>query len=266
MELRKRKWISNNFPKYDVGKMAGDDGTTAAQIAVKDSLKLSGSYNVPTFGYDTQTGIELSDLGNKRSTEWVNNNVQNILNEQNLGNRALNAAPQIATNLLNFTGSVINANTLGRSTGEIMADAGSRYVNTGEFSWKRQNEINGAQEMSDLHKQHVSNTLSTMGTGAALGASIGSIFPGAGTAIGAVAGTVIGGIAGLVGGGRTHAKLRKRIQNARIQTENNNNYNFASAQGDWLNQQYDLNHAYTQNGQIYVAACGKASGGSMKRR
>lgn len=52
-----------------------------------------------------------------------------------LGNRASNAAPQIATNLLNFTGSVINANTLGRSTGEILADAGSRYVNTGEFSW-----------------------------------------------------------------------------------------------------------------------------------
>jgi len=59
--------------------------------------------------------------------------------------------------------------------------------------------------MSDLHKQHVSNTLSTMGAGAALGASIGSIFPGAGTAIGAAAGAVFGGIAGLLGGGKTHA-------------------------------------------------------------
>lgn len=273
MELRKRKWIYNQLPKYRIGKpatqvgaMAGSDGTTAAQIATKNSLALPSSYNAPSFGYDEQVGSDLSQVSNIKSREWVNDNVQRTLNEQNIGDRASNAAPQIATNLLNFTGSVINANTLGRSTGEIMADAGSRYVNTGEFSWQRQNEINGAQEMSDLHKQHVSNTLSAMGTGAALGASIGSIFPGAGTAIGAVGGAIVGGIAGLLGGGKTHAQMRKRIYNAQQQRLRNNNFNFASAQGEWLNQQYDLNHAYTQDGQIYVAKYGKACGGLMKRK
>ena len=272
MELRKRKWIYNQLPKYDIGKpatqvgaMAGSDGTTAAQIATKNSLALPSSYNAPSFGYDVQTGVDLSGLGNQKSTEWVDANAKSIA-ANTLGNRALNSMGSIATNAINFTGSIINANTLGRSTGEILADAGSRNVNTGEFSWQRQNEINGAQEMSDLHKQHVSNTLSTMGTGAALGASIGSIFPGAGTAIGAVGGAIVGGIAGLLGGGKTHAQMRKRIYNAQQQRLRNNNFNFASAQGEWLNQQYDLNHAYTQDGQIYVAKYGKACGGLMKRK
>ena len=76
--------------------------------------------------------------------------------------------------------------------------------------------------MSDLHKQHVSNTLGTIGAGAALGGTIGSIFPGAGTAIGAGIGAVVGGIAGLIGGGNTHAKMRKRIYNAQQQTMRNN--------------------------------------------
>ena len=249
MELRKGKRIYNQLPKYDEGKPL--NSYFVSNDAQFRELPTVGS------GLSTQTLATMNQQIGKERAEAAANTP---------GNRALNSMGSIATNAINFTGSIINANTLGRSTGEIMADAGSRYVNTGEFSWQRQNEINGAQEMSDLHKQHVSNTLSTMGTGAALGASIGSIFPGAGTAIGAVGGAIVGGIAGLLGGGKTHAQMRKRIYNAQQQRLRNNNFNFASAQGEWLNQQYDLNHAYTQDGQIYVAKYGKACGGLMKRK
>lgn len=239
MELRKRKWISNNFPKYDKGKVSGQilPGATFADKTVYD-------YNHPQI-----QGLKTVAEYNKLKYPTNGNFFQN----------AYDNGPAIAQNAVNFLGSSINAFTLGRSTGEIMSDAGQRTVNNGMFTWQRQNEIDSGKEMSDLHKQHVNNTLATVGTGAALGGSIGG-------PIGAGIGAAVGGIIGFVGGGSTHAKLRKRIQNAKIQTENNNNYNFASAQGEWLNQQYDLNHAYTQDGQIYVAKYGKACGGLMKHK
>lgn len=245
MELRKRKWIYNNLPRYAGGK-EGIGFTLPQDWNAKEDLLGSYVLGQPSFaGTPTYT--------QKPNIPYQKIDIPQQSEDASIGDRALNAAPQILTNALNFTGSVINANTLGRSSADILRDAGTRVAKNGDFVWQKQNEIDSNREMSDLHKQHVSNTISTMGTGVALGASIGSIFPGAGTAIGAVGGAIIGGIAGLIGGGNTHAKLRKRIYNAQQQRINNNNYNFAAAQGDWINQQYDLNHDYTQDGQIYVS-------------
>ena len=47
----------------------------------------------------------------------------------------------------------------------------------------------------------VGSTLASMGTGAAIGAGIGSVIPVLGTGVGAVVGTVVGGIAGFLGSG-----------------------------------------------------------------
>lgn len=68
--------------------------------------------------------------------------------------------------------------------------------------------------MDALRKQNTSNTLATTGSGAALGAAIGSIFPGAGTIIGGVIGAVAGLGIGLLGGSSRSHKLRKRMYNA----------------------------------------------------
>jgi len=54
--------------------------------------------------------------------------------------------------------------------------------------------------MDELSKQNTANALDNMGKGAALGASVGSLFPGLGTVIGGVAGGLIGGITSLFGG------------------------------------------------------------------
>ena len=244
MELRDRKQIIN-LPRYADGKeghsLYWDKVPTIPDIAATSKYILG-----PANFAGSPTDIQNPNIPRQKIDIQQERNIS-------VGDKALNAAPQILTNALNFTGSVINANTLGRSSADILRDAGTRAVKNGDFYWQKQNEIDSDREMSDLHKQHVTNTISTMGAGAAFGASIGSIFPGAGTAIGAVGGAIIGGIAGLIGGGNTHAKLRKRIYNAQQQRINNNNYNFAAAQGDWLNQQYDLNHDYTQDGQIYVS-------------
>lgn len=247
MELRKRKWIYNNLPRYVGGKegysLYWDKVPTVPDIAATPTSQyILGPANFAGTSYMNKPNIPQQKITVPQQDK-----------DASIGDRALNAGPQILESALNFTGSVINANTLGRSSADILRDAGTRTVRNGDFAWQKQNEIDSYREMSDLHKQHVNNTISTMGTGASLGASIGSIFPGAGTVLGAAGGAILGGIAGLIGGGNTHAKLRKRIYNAQQQRINNNNYNFAAAQGDWLNQQYDLNHDYTQDGQIYVS-------------
>ena len=244
MELRKRKWIYNQLPKYDNGKPVGvmdDDGTTQDQINLKNSMYRDFPGPPDPF----------ANLNNIPAWEILYNKQKKQLDDQIEKANKYNSVLNIAQNGINFLGSSMNANTLGRGTGEIIADAGKRNVYNGEFSWQKYNDINAGQEMSDLHKQHVSNTLNAMGSGAAFGASIGSVFPGAGTAIGAGIGAAVGGIVGLVGGGITHAQMRKRIYNAQQFNKNNNNYNFASAQGNWMRNQYNLNHNYTQNGQIF---------------
>ena len=74
--------------------------------------------------------------------------------------------------------------------------------------------------MQELEGQNMSNTFSTMGTGAALGASVGTFGGPLGTAIGAAAGTVIGGAIGIFGGASRKSKMLERIRKA---NENINN-------------------------------------------
>ncbi|MDJ0463141.1 NlpC/P60 family protein [Streptomyces sp. H27-C3] len=61
--------------------------------------------------------------------------------------------------------------------------------------------VGGAQGINAGTGGRAMSTLSGAGTGALMGAGIGSVVPGIGTGIGAVAGGVIGGVAGLIGGG-----------------------------------------------------------------
>ena len=173
-------------------------------------------------------------------------------------------AGNIITSAVDFTGSAIDAFSLDRNKNQIMYDAGQRDVNAGGFTWQRNNDINQQRELDELRKQNTNNTLNTTAKGAALGAAVGSIFPGAGTILGGVIGGVAGAITGFIGGASRKHKLRKRMFNAQQQISRNNNYNLASAQGDYLDQTYDINHQYTQDDQIYVAKYGKACGGLME--
>ena len=106
----------------------------------------------------------------------------------------------IASSAVNFIGSTMNAFGPVKSDEEILADAGQTNAAGNGFTYLRQNHVDGDKEMSKLSKENTSNTLATAGTGAALGASIGSVFPGAGTVIGGAIGAIGGLFAGLFGG------------------------------------------------------------------
>ena len=68
--------------------------------------------------------------------------------------------------------------------------------------------------MSELSASNTSNTLNMVGSGAALGGSIGMAFGPIGAGIGAVGGALVGGAIGLFGGASRKAKLRRRIAEA----------------------------------------------------
>ena len=65
--------------------------------------------------------------------------------------------------------------------------------------------------------ENVNLTTSAIGTGAGVGATIGSFFPGAGNLIGAGIGALVGGLGSLFGWNNDEVKeQRRRLQNWRI--------------------------------------------------
>ena len=163
----------------------------------------------------------------------------------------------IAQNAIGFAGSTINSFGPVKSQSDLMQESGQSVGLGSGFQYQRQNSINAGEQMSELSRQNTANTLDNMGKGAALGASVGSLFPGLGTVIGGVAGGLIGGVVGLFGGASRQRKLRARIRAAQTQVENNNSYNLASAQSDYLQNQYNLDHENTQDDQLFAAKHGK---------
>lgn len=258
MELKQRKQI-NNIPKYEEGKISFNPNDGVQWMSVNDTFKPFKISPVKINPISLPNRIDASaayTYNMKNPAKYKSSNSDTI---------SSNAANIITTGV-NFVGAGINDFQMDRKTGEIMSDAGSTDINAGGFSWRKQNAVDEGKEMSDLHKQNVSNTLGSMGAGAAFGASIGSIFPGVGTVLGGAVGAIAGLGLGLLGGGSRHKKMRKQLFAARKQIENNNNMAFAGAQSDYLAQQYNLNNAYTQDDELYVAKYGKSCMGLMKPR
>lgn len=166
-------------------------------------------------------------------------------------------AGNIASSAVSFAGSAINAFGNNKSSTELIGEAGTTSINNGSWTYSRQNDVNAQQQMSKLAKENTGNTLGAMGTGAALGGAIGSIFPGAGTVIGGAIGAVAGLVTGLIGSSARKRKLQKRLQEAQMTINRTNDFYQAQAQGNWLDQQYSLNHQNTQDDVLYSAHHGK---------
>ena len=163
----------------------------------------------------------------------------------------------IVQNAIGFVGSTMNSFGPVKSSSDLIQEAGTSIGSGSGFQYQRQNSINASAQMDELSKQNTANALDNMGKGAALGASVGSLFPGLGTVIGGVAGGLIGGITSLFGGASRQRKLRARIRAAQTQVENNNSYSLASAHSDYLQNQYNLEHENTQDDQLFAAKHGK---------
>lgn len=153
---------------------------------------------------------------------------------------------------IQFVGSAINAFGSTDSTQSLMQQSGSSYVNTGDFGYTRQNDVDYADQMRKVSSQNKMNTLGAIGTGAALG----SVIPGLGTGIGAAVGLVTG----LFGSSKRKAQARKRLFDAQQTVNRNNNYAQASAQSDYLQNKYIQENGDASNQMLYGAKKGKDKG------
>lgn len=163
---------------------------------------------------------------------------------------------------IQFLGSAINAFGSTDSTQSLMQQNGSSYVNTGEYGYTKQNDIDYADQMRKVSSQNKINTLGAMGAGAALG----SVIPGLGTLVGGGIGAAVGLVTGLFGSGKRKAQARKRLFDAQQTVNRNNNYAQASAQSDYLQNKYIQENGDASNQMLYGAKKGKDRGMRLNGR
>ncbi len=163
---------------------------------------------------------------------------------------------------IQFLGSAINAFGSTDSTQSLMQQNGSSYVNTGEYGYTKQNDIDYADQMRKVSSQNKMNTLGAMGAGAALG----SVIPGLGTLVGGGIGAAVGLVTGLFGSGKRKAQARKRLFDAQQTVNRNNNYAQASAQSDYLQNKYIQENGDASNQMLYGAKKGKDKGMRLNGR
>ena len=144
---------------------------------------------------------------------------------------------------------------------ELYADAGQSTGYGAGYNFVKQNRIDEAGEMSDLNAENQANTLKTTAAGVGLGAGIGAAIGGVAGPIGAAAGAILGLGIGLLGGAHRKRKLRKAIYNAQQDITRRNTFSNASAQTDYLTQNYYNKYGNPYDDQIYNAKYGKDADG-----
>lgn len=164
------------------------------------------------------------------------------------GASSKDAAGMVTTGT-NFLGSAINSFGPVKSAGDILQESGTSVGQGSGFSYQKQNSVDVGAQMDELSKQNTANTLNTAASGASLGSAFGPI--------GAGIGGVVGGAVGFIGGLFRKNKMAERIRQAQIQAVRNNDFNLASAQTDYLTNQYNVEHDNTQDDMLYAAEDGK---------
>lgn len=165
--------------------------------------------------------------------------------------QAVEVKPTVAQKIAGVAGGVssIGQNYISQqsqvaNTGELMQNAGWINNNVGGVNYKEYNPITGNNELSNLDKSGISNTLSSTASGAAAGAMFGPW--------GAVAGGAVGLISGLFGWGSSKSKLRKRIYNAQQLANRLNTGARAGAMSTVLQNNYNSRYGGLDGGTLYA--------------
>ena len=167
----------------------------------------------------------------------------------------------IAASAVQFLGATANSFGRVQNANEMFAHSGQSTGYGAGYTYVKQNNIDAAGEMADVKKENTANTLKTAGAGVGLGASVGAAIGGVAGPIGAAAGAILGLGIGLLGGANRKRKLRKAIYNAQQDVTRKNTFSNASAQTDYLTQNYYNKYGNPYDDQIYNAKYGKDADG-----
>ena len=227
MELKERKKINNQFLlKYDPGKdlpsfqISPVQGISLVPSTMPGSASIGKIYGLPT-----------------QQSPAIDNSFANS---------------NIVGQGLTFLNSVANTFGNNKSAESILTDGGTQQSNAMGVGYQRYLGPNEDKEWKDLKRENFQNTLGTMGSGAALGASIGSIVPGIGTLVGGVGGALVGGIASIFGSSSRKRKLERALNRARLTAQSRNMYAYSGAASKALENDYYNDHINTDNSVLYA--------------
>lgn len=240
------------------------------------STALNGANNL-AFKLGLQTGNKvltnqaLNNLG-VQTGKVVGTNLAKEASKASLKN-AFGSAAAVAGNILNVGSAIYNGIALGEGLSSMDKNVKSTKDLQGSVSTFNDN-INGVgyqgyggidtnaeiKYMKALDKQStINNTMSGFGTGAGIGGLVGSIFPGAGSLIGAGIGGLFGAIGGLFGSHRKkrnhERKLRRHIGQLQISNDRYNTQALSEARTKALQNEYYDNNGYSTG--LYSADKGK---------
>lgn len=229
MELKERKKINNQFLlKYDPGKdlpsfqISPVQGVSVVPSTMPNNVSLGKIYGLPGGA--------------------------NVMNQLQKGFAAANMVGQGVT----FLNSVTNSFGNNKSAEEVLTDGGTMQSNAMGVGYQRYLGPNEDKEWKDLKRENFQNTLGAVGSGAALGASVGSIVPGIGTLVGGVGGALVGGIASIFGSSSRKRKLERALNRARLTAQSRNTYAYSGAASKALENDYYNDHANTDNSVLYA--------------
>ena len=236
MELKERKKINNQFLlKYDPGKDSSSfkiypgQGISFVHSTMPGNASIGKIYGLPT----------------QQSPA-----IDNSFSKSNIDNSFANS--NIVGQGLTFLNSVANTFGNNKSAESILTDGGTQQSNAMGVGYQRYLGPNEDKEWKDLKRENFQNTLGTMGSGAALGASVGSIVPGIGTLVGGVGGALVGGIASIFGSSSRKRKLERALNRARLTAQSRNMYAYSGAASKALENDYYNDHTNTDNSVLYA--------------
>lgn len=161
------------------------------------------------------------------------------------------------SSVVGFGGDVVKSMSFNYSADQELADAGQSEASVDDVSYVRQNRIDEDEIKRQIKKQNIQTTTGLMASGAAAGAGIGSLFPGAGTAIGAGIGAVAGLGIGLFASDKNRNARMRAIREAEIRAGRINNFNRSGAFTTALQQDYAKTHGDSRSQSLYGASGGK---------
>ena len=251
MELRKTR-INKKIPGYELGKdqtyRPYVQGAPAGYTPFWNNQNFLKSAGVPSV-FDVQ----------KPSLSGYQPDFNTFAQQPSLGQRFGNNAASIAQSGIAFGQSLGNSFSGVKGVNQIMNETGTTYSNGVGFGYQRVNNVDVGAHMTQLRKENQANTLKTVGTGAAAGAAVGSVFGPVGGLIGGAVGAIGGLVGGLFGAGHRKRKMLRRLNQAKIEAQNQNNYNQSSAQTDYMTQSYYNENGDTRDDVLY-AKRGKDAG------
>lgn len=255
MELKERKKINNQFLlKYDPGKDLPSFQISPVQGVSVVPSTMPGSASIgKIYGISPVQGVSVvpqNTMPNNVSLGKIHGlpGGANVMNQLQKGFAAANMVGQGVT----FLNSVTNSFGNNKSAEEVLTDGGTMQSNAMGVGYQRYLGPNEDKEWKDLKRENFQNTLGAVGSGAALGASVGSIVPGIGTLVGGVGGALVGGIASIFGSSSRKRKLERALNRARLTAQSRNTYAYSGAASKALENDYYNDHANTDNSVLYA--------------